>query len=164
MTETDLKPRGGMTLGKGIVIGMLTAALGAALAVREIGMQQWELSKQYYREQVDVFEGIDALQREIRAGLAPAQAVARVEALDAQLDQPINGRTSLTLTRQKEYFDAVRRWAKGESPVREVEEAFGVLVGRLALESESLKDEPFRFATSPEPGTVPVITKKRRLI
>jgi hypothetical protein len=163
MSETQAAPKG-LTLGKWIVILIVGAALGGALMVREIGMQQWEVSKQYYREHVSVLQGFDSLHRAIRAGLSSQEALERVEALEAQLGSPVNGRTSLTMTRERDYLDTVRRWAKGEAPLQDVEGAFGVLVGRIALESESLKDQPYQFATSPLPGTVPVVEKKRRMI
>lgn len=164
MTETQTAPRRGMTLGKWIVVIMLAAGLGAAFLVRQVGMQQWELSKQFYREHVSVLQTIDGLHRQIRSGLAPEQALATVAELEPQLRDAINGRTYFTLSREQDYLDAVTRWAKNEAPLTEVESAFGVLVGRIALEAESLKDQPFQFATSPEPGTVPVIEKKRRFI
>jgi C4-dicarboxylate-specific signal transduction histidine kinase len=153
-----------MTLGKWIVVIMLAAGIGAAFLVREVGMQQWELSKEFYRQHTTVLATIDGLQQDLRAGLSPEQALAKVAELEPQLRNAINGRTYFTLSREQDYLNAVTRWAKGEAKLDEVESAFGVLVGRIALESESLKDAPFQFATSPQPGTVPVITKKRRFI
>jgi hypothetical protein len=164
MSEKTATPKRGMTLGKWIVIGLIAAGLGAALMVREVGMQQWEASKQFYREHTTVLAAIDSLQREIRGGLSPDAALARVAELEPRLKDAINGRTYFTLSREQDYLNAVSRWAKGEAPIAEVESAFGVLVGRIALESESLKDAPFQFATSPQPGTVPVIERKRRMI
>lgn len=164
MSETLSAPKRGMTLGKWIVVLMLAAGIGAAFVVREVGMQQWELSKEFYRQHITVLATIDGLQQEIRSGLSPEQALAKVAELEPQLRNAINGRTYFTLSREQDYLDAVTRWAKGEAKLDEVESAFGVLVGRIALEAESLKDAPFQFATSPQPGTVPVITKKRRFI
>ncbi len=164
MSETLSAPKRGMTLGKWIVVIMLAAGIGAAFLVREVGMQQWELSKQFYRQHTTVLTQIDGLQKEIRGGLSPEAALAKVAELEPQLRNAINGRTYFTLSREQDYLDAVTRWAKGEAKVDDVESAFGVLVGRIALESESLQDAPFQFATAPQPGTVPVITKKRRFI
>ncbi len=164
MTETMPAPKRGMTLGKWIVLIMLGLGIAAAFAVREVGMQQWELSKKFYREHVSVLTEIDTLQKAIRDGLPAEKALAKVAELEPQLRDAINGRTYFTLSREQDYLAAVTRWAKGEAPITEVESAFGVLVGRIALESESLQDAPFQFATSPQPGTVPVISKKRRFI
>lgn len=164
MTQTENAASRGMTAGKWIVILMLGAGLGAGLMVRQVGMQQWEVSKQFYREHTPVLSAFDTLQRQIRDGLSPQDALARVAELEPLLVKAVNGRTYFTLSREQDYLNAVRRWAQGESPISEVESAFGVLVGRIALESESLKDAPFQFATSPQPGTVPVIERKRRMI
>lgn len=164
MSEKTIAPRRGMTLGKWIVVIMLAAGIGAAFLVRHFGLQQWELSKQFYREHVTVLQTIDALHAEIRGGLAADTALVKVSELEPQLRNAINGRTYFTLAREQDYLDAVSRWAKGEAPLTEVESAFGVLVGRIGLEAESLKDRPFQFATAPQPGTVPVISKKRRYI
>lgn len=164
MTEKTRAPRRGMSLGKWIVIGMFAAGFTAALLVREVGMQQWELSKQFYREHVTVLSQIDQLQQELRDGLPPSMALSRVAQLEPQLRNAINGRTYFTLSREQDYLETVKRWASGEAPLSEVESAFGILVGRIALEAESLEDAPFHFATSPQPGTVPVIEKKRRFI
>jgi len=164
MSETQTVPKRGMTLGKWIVVIMLAAGLGAAFMVRQVGMQQWELSKQFYREHVTVLQTIDTLHRQIREGLPAETALAKVAELEPRLKNAINGRTYFTLSREQDYLAAVTRWAKGEAPLSEVESAFGVLVGRIALESESLKETSFRFATSPQPGTVPVVEKKRRYI
>ena len=164
MTETTSPAPRGMTAGKWIVLIMLALGIAAAFAVREVGMQQWELSKQFYREHVSVLTQIDTLQKAIRDGLPASEALEKVADLEPQLKDAINGRTYFTLSREQDYLAAVTRWAKGEAPISEVESAFGVLVGRIALEAESLKDVPFQFATSPQPGTVPVIEKKRRFI
>lgn len=164
MSETQTAPKRGMTLGKWIVVIMLAAGLIAAFLVRQVGLQQWELSKQFYREHVTVLQTIDTLHRQIREGLPAEGALAKVAELDPQLKNAINGRTYYTLSREQDYLATVTRWAKGEAPLTEVESAFGVLVGRIALEAESLKEQPFMFATSPQPGTVPVISKKRRYI
>lgn len=164
MSEKTIAPRRRMTLGKWIVVIMLAAGIGAAFLVRHFGLQQWELSKQFYREHVTVLQTIDALHAEIRGGLAADTALVKISELEPQLRNAINGRTYFTLAREQDYLDAVSRWAKGEAPLTEVESAFGVLVGRIGLEAESLKDRPFQFATAPQPGTVPVISKKRRYI
>lgn len=153
-----------MTLGKWIVIAMLTAGVGAGLAVREVGMQQWELSKQFYRGNAGLLAEIDALQRELRAGLAREAAATRAAGLEPRLGPAINGRTYYTLSRERDYLDALQRWSRGEGELSEVESAFGVLVGRIALESESLQETAFRFATAPLPGTVPVVERKRRFM
>ena len=163
-TPLDNTPLGNMSLGKGIVIAMLAAGLGAGLLVRQVGMQQWELSKQFYREHAAVLAEIDALHRSIRAGLAPTAAAERADALEPRLIAAINGRTYFTLARERDYLDAVRRWKRSEGSLSDVEGAFGVLVGRIALESESLQDAPFRFATVPLPGTVPIVERKRRMM
>lgn len=163
-TPTPSAPQRGLTLGKWIVLIMIGCGLLAALAVRQVGMRQWELSKEFYRAHVPVLTQLDALQRDLRAGMPPEKALEKVAELEPQLRNAINGRTYYTLAREQDYLDAIKRWAAGDAPISEVESAFGVLVGRIALESESLKDTPFQFATSPQPGTVPVIEKKRRFI
>ncbi|GEM_PF-2437514 len=164
MSQNSTTSKRGIPLGKVIVLGILAAGLGAGLMVRQVGMQQWELSKQFYREHTTVLRAIDALQGEIRQGLPPAAALVKVSEIAPGLRNAINGRTYYTLSREQDYLDTVSRWANSEAPLRDVEGAFGVLVGRIALESESLQDAPFRFATVPEPGTVPVIERRRRMI